>query len=156
MNNPAVQDAIESMELLDLYLNDSQVQRSRDFDLHYPIDEMRQQSKLSVSGELLSKQAEDGGADELNLRAFVSFGLRFVRAEEDADHNDEKPLSELSATFAVIYRMSRELPDETIQAFIQYNVIHNAWPFWREHALRTASEAKIPRPHIGLFKPKSP
>jgi len=127
----------------------------RSVDLHYPADEMRQQSKLSVSGDLISKEAESGGADELYLRAFVSFGLRFVRKEETTENSDQGPLSELTATFAVIYRMSRELPDDTIQEFIQHNVVHNAWPFWREHAIRSASEAKLPRPQIGLFKPRA-
>lgn len=116
---------------------------------------MRQQSKLSVSGDLLSKEPESGGENELYLRAFVSFGLRFVGTEETKENNDQSPLSELTATFAVIYRMSRELSDDTIQEFIQHNVVHNAWPFWREHAIRSASEAKLPRPQIGLFKPRA-
>lgn len=154
MNEQALQDAIQSMELLDIYLNEGQLQRSHDFDLHFPAEAMRQQSKLSVSGDILSKEADDAGAHQLYLRAFVSFGLRFV-PKANNDSNDQSPLAELTATFAVLYQMSQELPDDVIQQFIQHNVVHNAWPFWREHAIRVFSEAKLPRPQIGLFKPSA-
>lgn len=155
MNEQPLQQAIKAMELLDLYLNDSHLQREKNFDLHHPSEAMRQQSKLTVSGDLLQKESETDGSVQHYLRGFVSFGLRFVSAETSSNDDEPETLAELRATFAVLYQMEHELADEVIQEFIQHNMVHNAWPFWREHAIRVFSEAKLPRPQIGLFKPSA-
>lgn len=45
-----------------------------------------------------------------------------------------------------------ELNENALKEFIQFNSLHNIWPFWREHALRVASLANLPKPQIQLMR----
>lgn len=162
MDRKLIDRVIEHLELVDIYLNDGSVERDKNFDHGSGVGNIQQQSKLSVTADILS---DDSGEDDVFLlRALVTAGVRFVARTEDkkslaaadADANvaDTPVLAEIEATFCALYRYKEEFSDDELNEFLSFNAIHNVWPFWREHALRVAAEAKLPRPHIPLMKPK--
>ncbi|MEX0606016.1 MAG: hypothetical protein WD623_13995 [Marinobacter sp.] len=162
MDRKLVDKVIEHVDLVDIYLNNGSVERDKNFDQGAASADIQQQSKLSVSADIL---AGDGGEDEVFLlRALVTAGVRFVarpespeskvRVEGGSDSADSEVLAEIEATFCALYRYKEDLSDDELNEFLSFNAIHNVWPFWREHALRVAAEAKLPRPSISLMKPK--
>lgn len=83
----------------------------------------------------------------------MSAGVRYVVLDAEVAE-DEIVLAEIQASFCAVYRCSEPLSDNELREFVEHNVTHNVWPFWREHALRLSAEAKLPRPLVPLMKPK--
>lgn len=159
MDRKLVSKVIEHVELVDIYLNDGSVTRDKNFDQGAVPADLQQQSKLSVSADILAGDA--GEAEVFLLRALVTAGVRFVakpesreNMEEGSDTPGSAVLAEIEATFCALYRYKEDLSDDELNEFLSFNAIHNVWPFWREHALRVAAEAKLPRPTVPLMKPK--
>lgn len=159
MDRELIGKVIENVELVDIYLNDGSVERDKNFDQGTAPENIQQQSKLSVSADILTGDA--GKDEEFVLRALVIAGVRFVAKpeskeamEESSDKAGSTVLAEIEATFCALYRYKEDLSDDELNEFLSFNAVHNVWPFWREHALRVASEAKLPRPNIPLMKPK--
>jgi len=148
MDRALITEAIKALELLDIYLYSSSVKRFESItDTDYP-ENMRQQAKLAVNAEFLEADSEENDNHEI-INAKVNFGLRFITEDEDEKVNI---LSEIEACFIAKYLKTEDTSEEAISEFLKYNVIHNVWPFWREHAFRMSSEAKLPHPLISLYK----
>lgn len=155
MDRELLNKAIASMELMDIYLNESSIKRDKEFDHGYPTQELLQQNKLLVTADILGTEGHKQGNV---LRALVTAGARFVAKDHSGEPPSEagaqKVLAELEASFCAVYRYDIELTDDELGEFLRFNAVHNVWPFWREHALRMAAEAKLHRPSIPLMKPK--
>lgn len=150
MDKELIEAAIDALELVDIHLYSTSVKRYESIsDERYPED-MLQQNKFSVDVEFLeSEEKENIGTRIINAK--VSFGLRLMVEKE----NDEMTsLSEIESCFLAKYFQNKELSEEAVSEFMKYNVIHNVWPFWREHAFRISAEAHLPKPIISLFKPQ--
>lgn len=151
MDKELIRQAVDSLELVDIYLHSSNIQRFEDIsDSFYP-DEMFQQDKLNVSAEFLEPPSQDKGMHQL-INAKVTFGIRFVVEDEQ---KELKTLSEIETSFIAQYIQKNDVPEAAIAEFMSFNVVHNVWPFWREYAFRTSSEAHLPRPIIPLLKKKN-
>ena len=145
MDKELISEAIEALELLDIYLYSSSVSRFEDITSDSFPENMSQQNKLSISAEFLeSENSKDG---ERVIHAKVSLGYRYI-----VEKDEEKILAELEACFIAKYFQNKKICDAAIEEFMKYNVIHNVWPFWREHAFRLSTEANLPKPMISLFK----
>lgn len=156
-------DAISKLNLKDIYLNESKLVRDRDFTFESSQDGIYQQELLTVEAEEL---VPDDETFPNLLRCFVTVGARFVRDladsnEEEDIHNEDhveehvEELAKIEASFCVLYEKHNDIADECIREFMKYNVVHNVWSFWRQHAYATAREAKLPLPEVPLYKPKT-
>lgn len=149
MDKELIREAIKSLELIDIHLYSTSIIRFEEINSdNYP-EEMEQQNKISIKAEFLEK-ADESDTSKL-IHAKVEFGLRFITKD---DENKIKNLVEIEACFIAKYHQLQEVSEEAISQFIQFNVVHNVWPFWREHAFRSAAQAKLPTPIIPLFKPE--
>lgn len=148
MDKKLITKALDVLELLDIYLYSSSVDRFEEITTHSYPEDMMQQNMVSVSSEYLDVSEEDGA--ERVLRARVELGCRFV-TDEDGDEMEEV-YSELKACFVAVYSQSESVDDKAIDEFLKYNSVHNVWPFWREHAFRVSAEANLPKPVIKLFR----
>ncbi|BBW92529.1 hypothetical protein PS1M3_26160 [Pseudoalteromonas sp. PS1M3] len=148
MDKKLIREAIRSLELMDIYLYSMSVKRFEDIDAeHYP-DEMSQQNKVSISAEFFEPVDEKESARLIHAK--VEFGLKFILENADSEVTN---LAEIEACFVAKYHQANEVSEEAINEFMKFNVVHNVWPFWREHAFRTAAQAKLPTPIISLYKP---
>lgn len=149
MDNDLIGEAIKSLELIDIHLYSTSIIRFEEISSNNYPEEMEQQNKISIKAEFLEKE---GDSDNSRLiHAKVEFGLRFI---EENKESEIKTLAEIEACFIAKYHQQQEVSDEAINKFMQFNVIHNVWPFWREYAFRSAAQAKLPTPIIPLFKPQ--
>ena len=150
MDKELISQAIKSLELIDIHLYSTSITRFEEITFDSYPDEMGQQNKISIKAEFLEK-ADD--SDDMRLiHAKVEFGLRFI---EENEKDEVKTLAEIQACFIAKYHQLAEVSEEAISEFMHFNVVHNVWPFWREHAFRSAAQAKLPTPMISLYKPTS-
>ncbi len=148
MDKQLLQEAMSAIDLQDIYLYSSQVTRSQDISENDYPDKMFQQNKLQIDGERLELKDENEIKGPELIKAKVHFGARYVT--ENTEHLEE--LSEIQATFIALYVINADVSESAVSEFIKYNVIHNVWPFWREFALRTSIEARLPKLVIPLNK----
>ena len=148
MDNDLIVEAIKSLELIDIHLYSTSISRFEAINSDDYPEKMGQQNKISVKAEFLENDSDDSRL----IHAKVEFGLRFI---EENEESEIRTLAEIEACFIVKYHQIQEVSEEAIAQFMQFNVLHNAWPFWREHAFRSAAQAKLPTPMIPLFKPAS-
>jgi len=57
----------------------------------------------------------------------------------------------VEATYLVIYELVSPLSEEALKAFADFNVVHNVWPFWRQHVFDLIGQARLPELQIPLF-----
>jgi len=148
MDKELIGEAINSLELIDIHLYSASISRFEEISSdNYP-EEMGQQNKISIKAEFLEKEGDSDGSALIHAK--VKFGLRFI---EENEESEIKMLAEIEACFIAKYQQLQKVSEEAINEFMQFNVVYNVWPFWREHAFRSAAQAKLPIPMIPLFKP---
>lgn len=150
MDKELIGQAVKALELIDIHLYSTSITRFEEISSDSYPDDMAQQNKIFIKAEFLEKV--DKSDDSKLIHAKVEFGLRFIEKEEE---EEIKALAEIEACFIAKYHQLAEISEEAISEFMKFNVIHNVWPFWREHAFRSAAQAKLPTPMISLFKPAS-
>lgn len=150
MDKELISQAINSLELIDIHLYSTSITRFEEISADSYPDEMAQQNKISIKAEFFEKA--DQSDDPKLIHAKVEFGLRFIEEEKGSEI---KTLAEIEACFIAKYHQLADISEEAISEFMQFNVVHNVWPFWREHAFRSAAQAKLPTPMLSLFKPAS-
>lgn len=136
------------LKLENIYLWESKLERHTEFQAGLHSDHIRVQSRRGFEAEILDAKAQDDEKAEL-FRVKVTFGLRAV-----ADQEYDEPLHSIEATFAVEYRIMRELPHDQMPKFIEFNCAHNVWPFWREHVFSTMRAASLPVFNVPFFPGK--
>jgi len=148
MDKSLINEAIKALDLLDIYLYSTSVNRFENItDINHPED-MVQQIKISINAEFLETDSSEHIKYEM-INAKVNIGLRFITENKDDEVNI---LSEIESCFIAKYEKKGDVSEDAINEFMEYNVIHNVWPFWREHAFRMSLEAKLPHPLISLYR----
>lgn len=61
--------------------------------------------------------------------------------------DEPDPRYRLIANFRVVYETKSETPpdEHDLHQFVHYNVVFNAWPYWREYVSSTINRAGLPR-----------
>lgn len=152
MDNALIIEATNAIELIDIFLYSSSVERFEDIDdKHFPA-QMVQQNSLGIEADFMDPIDHGGIENHGVIRAKVRIGTRMVINDEDKDGSKKtKVLSEIQACFAAIYLKKHDVSEKAIEEFMRFNVIHNVWPFWREYAFRISRESKLPQPIIPFF-----
>lgn len=109
------------------------------------------QSFRKATPELFRAEVEGEEDTTLLLRVLVDLGVRSVFEHGDGSEEDEV-LYTVEATFAAEYFVI-DTPKgaEDLRAFVDLNVVHNVWPFWRQHVVDTTRRASLPVPSVPLF-----
>jgi preprotein translocase subunit SecB len=89
----------------------------------------------------------EGPDKSRQLEVKVSLGLRVM--ERDAP--EAKVYLVIEAEFAVVYSMEGDLRDEALNAFAEFNAVHNVWPFWRQHVFDIVKRGDLPDLIVPLF-----
>ncbi len=82
------------------------------------------------------------------LQITVHLGTRVV---EERTEPDPPVYFLIEASFLVEYEVTGLLEDDAIAAFANYNAVHNAWPFWRQHVYDIVQRGRLPPLEIPLF-----
>ena len=149
MEVQAVRRAQKKLELRDIVLHTSSLDRNDDIDpLLYPVH-IRKESNVKVSVDKLSFEDAEGETIRI-LRANVQLGV--CGFDENKNGAGTKALFTICATYRVDYLEAKQLTENELDAFTQFNSVHNVWPFWRQHVFETVSKASLPRVTIPFFR----
>jgi hypothetical protein len=142
-------DPTEYLSLQDIFLWESSLSRQGDFQSDTHNGRCVPQSFHTCEPSLF-KATFGGGEEELLLRVLVELGVRSVykgTAEEPAD----EVLYTLEATYSAEYIVHRVPSKDDLSSFIEFNCVHNVWPFWRQHVFETLRQANLPAPVVPFF-----
>lgn len=145
-NQDLILAATKSLKLRDIQLFSSRFERPG-ADIEPETVKAEQQHKKTVSAAV--GEAEIGSGKVRLFQATVSFGTRVVTSS--GDEKKELVLFLIEADFLVEYEISGDVPEDALKAFAQFNCIHNAWPFWRQHVYDVAQRGRLPHLDIPLL-----
>lgn len=145
----SVFDPTEYFALQDIALWSTTLSREGDYQPEMHEGKCSIQTMRSVRPEVLTAVLEGSDEEVEVLRTFVSLGVRSVLPKQDA--NPETILFTLEATFSVEYIILKAPEQSDFVRFVDFNCIHNAWPFWRQHVYDMLKRASLPVPAIPLF-----
>ena len=149
MDAKAVRRAHDKLELRDIVLHTSSLERDDGIDpLLYPAA-IRQKSEIKVSVDKVSFEDDEDDTIRI-LRAYVQ--LVVFGFDEDDEHEETQALFTIRAEYRVDYLEARKLTESELDAFTQFNSVHNVWPFWRQHVYETVSKASLPQITIPFFR----
>lgn len=137
----ALQLAIESLKLEDVYLRNSISRCEGDFDPRYTSDfsGMQVQHMHKVRE---SSTAELDGEDKL-LRVYIELGIRWVKPSEDPQ--EPTVLAIIEAEFVASYTFKEPLEQTSIDEFSLKNASVHVWPYWREFLSSQSERLRLPR-----------
>ena len=136
--------AASALKLTDITLYGSKFERGE-----YSGTEGVQEEKKGTHYNKSTIEIEDG--EQENLEVLVLFGIRVVPPDTD-DEAEDPPFSFLiEAEYIVEYQIIDELSEDAIKAFAEFNAVHNAWPFWRQHVYDIVQKAHLPKLDVPLF-----
>lgn len=149
MDARAVRRAQSKLELRDIVLHASSLEKNDDIEpLLYPT-RIRQESEIRVSVDKVSFVDSEDNTIPI-LRANVQL---VVRGFDTGENEHGAPvLFTIRGTYRVDYQEVKELTAKELDAFTQFNSVHNVWPFWRQHVYETVSKASLPQVTITLFR----
>ena len=148
MDKNPISNAASCLKLLDIYRYSSSVQRFSNLHPENTPENMTQQAKQSFKAELLQPEPKDSAPDIVKI--LVTLGDRLVSPDED-NEGEVKPLAHFEADFIVLYEVKEQLKDGALEEFVNFNVLHNVWPFWREFVFSNAESMHLPKPDIPLM-----
>jgi len=145
-----IKQATEALRLQDIILHQSSLSRPTPFPDQSELS-AEQQAKVSVRLERLDPDSAGSGAPSL-MQCTVQLGTRLVAADDDKAENDAPVYVEIQAEYRVTYEITVEdLGEEAMKAFAEFNVIHNVWPFWRQHVFDMVQRGGLPKLEVPLF-----
>jgi hypothetical protein len=78
--------------------------------------------------------------------------VRFGAAAGANSNESEVSGWSLGADFRVVYTLKNEAPDDQdLRQFVHFNVVFNAWPYWREYLSSTVNRAGLPRAVVPIL-----
>lgn len=139
--------------LNDIFTWDSSLRRDREFRWgdHSP-ESMVTQTFRVVEPQVTEVEVQGEEETQVMLRALVRLGIRCLHKE---DEEGAEPIFTLEATFCADYFILSTPSEETFKKFVDFNCIHNVWPFWRQHVFDTLKRASLPVPSVPLYASQS-
>lgn len=140
MISEELREAIDCLQIQDVYLRRCQAHCADDFEPKYD-----DAGGLSFQTRHFVKESS---VVELNhekrlLRVFIEFGARWIDERGPEGEEDVKALVE--AQFVAEYSMSDPLEQASVDAFSLQNASYHVWPYWREWLNNQCARMHLPR-----------
>lgn len=141
MMSVELQQAIDALQIEDVYLRESSAKCDDDFDPKHSTCIEKLSAELMY---LVRQSAVVELPDEVQLlRVFVDVGSRWVDPESSED--EPKVLAIIQAEYIAEYRMNFPLEQSCIDEFALKNVSYHVWPYWREFLSSQCERMRLPR-----------
>ncbi|MBT3039422.1 MAG: hypothetical protein KME37_10865 [Candidatus Thiodiazotropha sp. (ex Codakia orbicularis)] len=153
MNNEILKQAIESLAIHDVRLDNSYIKVKDDFEPLFPESEtINVQYKSGISNSVIGTATDnESGKEEQYLRAKYQCGFRVLvpphkgaTPPKGVDLEGWEQVAEVVADFIAYYLMKSDINNEAIEEFSKYNVGYHIWPYWREYASSVATRLRLP------------
>lgn len=150
--NRAFYDATRYFYLNDISLWECTLKRDHEYRWgEHTSDNCFTQTFKSVVPEIVEAEVKDDDEKKLMLRALVKLGVRMVHKTDAESEEEAKSIYTLETTFLADYFILDTPSEKIFQHFVDFNCIHNVWPFWRQHVFETLKSASLPVPSVPLF-----
>lgn len=144
MDKALIAQAAQHLKLRSILLFEGNLRRFKEISKPATLG---QQNKLGLRAK--TGEASEGDRHFHLFQVFVELGVRLVEPPEQ-EGQEATPLFQIEAVFQVNFELIGEVDQTALQEFARYNVVHNAWPFWRQFVFTTAHQAGLPCPEIPL------
>lgn len=145
-NESRLLTAAQALKLRDIQLFDALFDRPTTvFSAEQPA--ARQEHLHGVQYVMGNAELEDGKPHTI-VQFLVHLGTRVV---SDVAEGEPDIYFRIEAKFLVEYEMTSTLEEDAIKAFAEYNAVHNAWPFWRQHVYDIVQRSRLPHLDVPLF-----
>ncbi len=141
MISAALQQAINSLQIQDVYVRDLVARCEGDFDPKYAADI----SKLNIQQMHLVRQSNVAELEDEKhlLRVFIRLGVRWVDPSEEKE--EQSVMAMIEAEFIAEYLMGKRLEQACIDEFSLKNASYHVWPYWRELLSNLCERMRLPR-----------
>ena len=136
----SLQQAIESLQIDDVYLKATRAQCLDDFDPKFADvqTELQAQQMHAVRRSEVIQVEGDGQL----LRVYIRLGTRWIKPLE----NDEPEVKAfIEADFIAEYLITTPLEQASIDEFALKNASYHVWPYWREFLSSQCERMRLPR-----------
>jgi len=143
MNKELLQKAAKSLTPTGVFLRSSKVSTHPEFHPQMGQQDLQVQYKARPLSEY-KLMLDDEGAQSLVVFYFEA-GIRLVDDSVD-EKNDGFVKVEVVATFASEYRHTKAdgFDGNAMSEFLNHNVRHHVWPYWREYVQSTCMRMGLP------------
>ncbi|WLI11231.1 MULTISPECIES: hypothetical protein [Pseudomonas] len=150
MSTDALNKAIASLKLVDIFIKDSTSSLGNDFDPKFDARSERlsfQTKNFITASAVIEAEAEDGPFRM--FRVTSELGVRII-CKDDVDKKDDdiEVLALVEATMEadydiVDYAIAED--QEALDAFALKNVSYHVWPYWREYVTSQLQRMNMPK-----------
>lgn len=158
MNKKLLQEAIDNLELNDLYMHGSQSVLAPNFEPRSLEDDSRLHCSFLHQidrSEVIEVGAENGQTAKY-FRVYVSLGARWQLAEdnesdegEEADGDEssigDNTAAKIEAIFVAEYYIKNRVSQDALAEFALNNASYHVWPFWREYLMSQCTRMNLPK-----------
>ena len=155
MNKELLQEASQTLAIVDVFLVKSNCFINENW---IPSLSPKSQLEIQVKNTLLSSRLHEANSDENThptpiVKYYYEVGFRFIDSSFDSEVDEEnKVLGEVTAVFCCLYEKEKEISQEALDEFGNYNDGYHVWPYWREYAASMLSRLRLPHFILPLYK----
>lgn len=153
-NQELIREAAEALKLRDIFLFQCHMERPTPFP-EEPNAEVEQLGRRAVQMIRDDVESPDKSKPSL-IQFYVLLGLRLAAPGQDNEEDEAGAKSsiflEIEAEYLVEYEVTNsEVSQDALKAFAEFNVVHNVWPFWRQHIFDLRQRGGLPKIEVPLF-----
>lgn len=144
--NEALQQAIDSLQIQDVYLRSASAEMVPNFEPKYDpeVDTLKVQFKHVVTrSDIL--ELENGTDSQRLFRVYVDLGARWIAPSSEGEDKEPEEKARIEATMSAEYLMDDDPGKEALNLFALHNASYHIWPYWREYLSAQCLRMNLPK-----------
>lgn len=141
MNSTALQSAIDSLRIEDVYPRHILATCLNDFEPKYHPDP--ESLNLQTLHRVGRSAVVEVNHTQHMLRVFIEVGARWI--DDKIEDEEKQVMALIEAEFVAEYEIKEPLQQESIDAFALHNASYHVWPYWRELLSSQCQRLNLPR-----------
>ena len=146
--NDALQNAIDSLLINDIYQRSAESHLSDDFEPKFDAhtDRLDVQFKHVVTHWNVLRLEQEGEEPVSLFRVFVELGVRWLEESGGENVSEESRIkAEINCLMIAEYRMANDPGKEGLNEFARHNASYHIWPYWREYLMGQCLRMNLPK-----------
>ncbi len=145
MSGDALQKAIDSLKIRDVYLRSSNASLEDEFEPKYDpdIDNLDTQLKHIVASSSVLELVEENDTRCI-FRVFIELGVRWV-AHNSEENEEPETRAFIESVMVAEYYMKSNPGAEALKLFAMQNASFHVWPYWREYVTSHCQRMNLPK-----------
>lgn len=146
--NEALQQAIDALQIRDVYLRATQALLVDDFEPKYDsgLDAFDLQLQHVVTHSNVLELEQEGETAIRLFRVFIRFGTRWLApAATPETPEEERVRAVIEGTLVAEYEMKSDPGIDALKQFALRNASYHVWPYWREYLAAQCLRMNLPK-----------